>query len=141
MLTETGTRLETSRVVEVEGPRLRLTIGDATLALPYYRPVPGDRVVTIFDGGSRFVIGVTEARGDIELRARTIRLRADRIEVAAERIVETFAEAYRWVRGLFQIRSKRERHLVDEDYRVSAGRVVERAKGEVKIDGSKIHLG
>lgn len=141
MLTETETRLETARVLEIDGARLRLTTGDAILALPWYRPVPGDIVVVVFDGASRFVIGVTDARGEIDLHAPVIRLRAGRLEVTAQRVVEKFADAYRWVRGLFQVRAKRERHVVEEDYRVGAERIVERAKRDVKIDGEKINLG
>lgn len=120
------------------------------------RPEPGDLVlaageeeawiVAVLEGRGRTVL---EAHGDLELRAggrieltaREISLQADRVETVARAAFEKFVRAYRWVRDAFQIRAGRVRVLADEQYSVQAGRIVENAEQEVRIDGERIHLG
>jgi len=152
------------RYVEVDflGDRAR-----AQMALGYpYEPVDGDSVLCIAQDDACYVIGILAGRGrvrfvapgDLELRAprgridlisergirmksRDISITAGNVAVVARSIMETFTEASRWVKDAFQIRAGRMRSKVDGDFRLNAGEIVERAQGEVKIDGTKIHLG
>jgi hypothetical protein len=168
-LTETGIALGPATVREIVGDRLLLERprGEAwarlALAQPY-EPEPGDIVLAIGDE-EVYVIGVLLGRGrtkfrvpgDLELHARgtvdirgmkgirlrspEVYIRADRVETVARSIFEKTVDCYRWVRDLFQIRSGRARTMVEGTHSISAGRIVQRAKKDVKIDGRKIHLG
>ena len=170
-LTETKTRMPIgpATVLEIAGNRLRLERPQgkawARLALAQpYEPVPGDVVLAIGDEDV-YVIGILTGRGktkfnvpgDLELHARgridirggkgirmrspEVYIRADRVETVARTVVEKFVDCYRWVKDLFQTRSGRTRTIVEGSYTVSAERIIERAKKDVKIDGRKIHLG
>lgn len=135
------------------------------LASPY-APVAGDVVLTIGHEGNYFVIGVLQGTGkttftvpgDLELRAPrgTINLvsgkgvgirapqfsvKAGKIRILARSIAEKFTSAMRRVTDLLQIRAGRMRTISENQYTVRAGRIVQRAKGDVKIDGKKINLG
>lgn len=160
-----------ARVRMVAGNRVLLEIPDeqvwALLAIGYpYQSVPGDTVLAIGQEGNWYVIGVLKgtgkttftAPGDIEFRAprgsidltsakglrirsHRVRIVSDEIELVARTISEKFDSARRWVKEAFQLRAGRVRTIVDSTYRVKAKRIVERAEGDVKIDGKKIHLG
>jgi hypothetical protein len=56
-------------------------------------------------------------------------------------VFERFTEATRWVEEAFQLRAGRLRTRVDGDYDLAADRIRATAEHDVKIDGSKIHLG
>lgn len=171
MQLETATYLGPARVIEVCGPCVRLRIPEeevpATLALAYpYLAAPGDLVLAVGYEGNWYVIGVLTgtgktsfvAPGDLELRAPNgkidlfstkevnvaaprVTVRAGTFETLARRAVERFGEAFRWVTGLFRLRSGRVRQEVEGKYALDAGRIDQRAEQDVKIDGSKIHLG
>jgi hypothetical protein len=138
---------------------------EAELALAYpYHPVPGDIVLTLA-GEKVYVIGVLRGQGkttlsmagNVEIRAGgsldlvaeravTIRspqvtLRADRLETVARAAFERFVDSYRWVKDLYQVAAGRSRLLVDGTTTVQAERIVERARQDVSIDGSRINLG
>jgi hypothetical protein len=131
-----------------------------------YEPVPGDLVLAIGQRGCHYVVGVIQgtgnwritAPGNVEIRAPRGRiglvarhgvhlegdelsLTAGRLTVVANTLIERLAEATRWVRGACQVRAGRMRLAVEDDYRLKAGRIHQRADHDVKIDGSKIHLG
>ena len=50
-------------------------------------------------------------------------------------------KVWRRVRQTFQLRAGRVRQVVEEGYSLRAGRIVERARKDVKIDGERIDLG
>ena len=164
-------QLAPAEVLQVEGSHMELDLQGTRVwalnALAYpYRPVIGDSVLCIRQLGACYVIGLLRGtgkisitapadvdicapRGAINLTARAgvhvksaeISLTADRLVVAARSVMETFTEATRWIKDAFQLRAGRMRTIVQEDYRVKADRIIERAEGDVKIDGTKIHLG
>lgn len=155
-------------VAEVEGPRVRVRLPDrdawAQLALSVpYEPVAGDAVLVI-EGEDVWVIGVLMGRGrtvfrsegTLELHAKRVDIRgyesvqvagprvalkADRIEMTARSMYETFVDAYRWVKDLFHTKAGRSRTQVEGAYTVRADRILEHAKENVKLNGKKIQLG
>lgn len=170
MVVETTTFLGPVRVVEVALPRVRIALPDgeyaATLALSSpYEPAVGDIVLAIGQEEKYFILGVIAGTGrtvfappgDIEFRTRgkiglvatkgieldspKVAIRAGRLELLARSITERFDEACRWVKGLFRTRASRQRIEVLETAHLRAGRIVEQAEEEVKIDGRKIMLG
>lgn len=126
------------------------TAGRAQMAMAVaYEPAVGDRLLVIGnDPSALFVIGVVSGRGKIALRAEEIELeasqltiRAGKLECFADRVVQKAKDVYHWIEGLFQVRSKRARHLADESHDVQAGRAYIQADAEVVVDGRTIHLG
>ncbi len=171
MLTETTARLGTATILAVDGARVKLSIGEdeipAVLALAFpYRPAPGDTVLAVGQDDAWYVIGVLKGRGvtsivapgDLELSAPNgsiglkasdgvrieaphVAFKADRLEVAARTVFERFVKAYRRVADAFHLRAGRVRTTVTGAWDVRAGRIAERADGDVRIDGEKIYLG
>ena len=165
------TGLSPACIVEVEDDRVLLSFPDreiwALMALAFpYQPVPGDLVLAIGQEDAWYVIGVLKGRGqsvfkaladlklfapngkieliageEVNIRSGTLLLAANRIEFLADTIHERFRNAYRWVQGIFHLRSRHAYTQVQETYRVKAGRIVQRADGDVHVDGRKIHLG
>lgn len=168
MLTDTDTYLGAATVAEIDGDRVRIALPDvsawARMALAYpYRPKPGDVVLAI-GKEDYFVIGVLAGRGEtvldvpgklrlraedveivgtkgIQLKSPSITVRAGKLRTIARLAVEKFADSYRWVQGVLRTRAGRARTEVESTYRVTAERIVERAAGDVKIDGRQIKLG
>ena len=66
---------------------------------------------------------------------------AGKLEVLAQSAFERFAHATRWVKETFRSAQDACGRGSMGAYDVKAGRILERADGDVKIDGSKIHLG
>ena len=139
---------------------------DAELALAFpYRPARGDHVLAIGDEGNAWVIGVIRGRGasefrvpgdmriaaggrvtiagerGVELRSPRVDIRADRVEIVAQAIVERSIRCYRWVKQALQLTAGRLRAIVDGQATLHADRIVERARKDVRIDGDRIHLG
>jgi hypothetical protein len=167
----TSSYLGPARVTQVTERRVRLRLQDqelwATVALAFpYELALEDRVLVIGQDDQWYVIGLLEGRGttklivpgDLELRAPrgAIRLSAGkRIEVAgplvaikagrlrlmAHSVRERFARATRWVRETASVQAERLLTKVNGDYRLHAGRIKEKARGRVQIDGEKIDLG
>lgn len=164
------TRLSQARVLRAAGQRVLLEFDDEVvwgeLALGYpYEPAVGDRVLAIGQDGSWYVIGVLQgtgkttltvpgdltirAGGEIEMNAvrgvriksPTVQIMARKLELLAQSVFERFTHATRWVKETFQIRTGRWRARVEGTYDVKAERIVERAEGDVKIDGREINLG
>jgi len=139
----------------------------AELALPYaHQLVEGDLVLAIGQHERWYVIGVLASRGlttimvpadlsikaprgsihlsaanGVHLSAARVKIKADKLDLAARRMTERFQEATRWIKGLFHIRAHRLCASVESDYRLNAGRIAEHAAAEVKINGQQIHLG
>jgi Protein of unknown function (DUF3540) len=171
LMLEQATFLGPARVARVAGPKLQLELPDefawAQMALAFpYQPVEGDVVLAIGRSGEWYVIGLLSGNGtttltvpgDLALRApsgrieltaadgialksRRVSVSADRLDLLARTVVERFGQAARWVRDTFRLRAGRLRSRVEGDYSLKAGRIREIADAEVKIDGSKIHLG
>jgi hypothetical protein len=89
------------------------------------------------DGAASLLLGDKLAR----LSAKGLVLAAERIDSAAERILERARNVYRQVEDLHQLRAKRTRTLVEEGHVVRAGHASLEATEEVRIDGSRIDLG
>ena len=166
-----STYLGPVRVRQVAGNRVQLEFPDelpwASMALAYpYRPSVGDTVLAAGQGQNWYVIGVLQGIGKttlmvpgdfevlaprgrirliagkgVQLKSAEVKITADKLELVARRVMEQFAEATRWIKGAFQLRASRVRTEVENDYQVKAKRIIERAEGDVRIDGNKIHLG
>jgi co-chaperonin GroES (HSP10) len=97
---------------------------------------PGDLVL---QAGGRVVV---RGRAGIALETdRECSVRARVFRTIAESVRERLGEVFRTVRGLISTRAKETALEVEDDSSVRAGRIVQKAKGHVRIDGSKIHLG
>lgn len=119
------------------------TPGRAQMAMAIeYEPAVGDRLLVIGnDPENLYVIGVVSGQGKMVLRAEEIELDAGKITIRADRFLQKVQDAYHWVAGLFQVKSKRMRQIVEGNHDVQAGRVSVQADAEVAIDGRTIHLG
>lgn len=159
MMLETAAYLGPARVLNVEGKRVLLALPDgeswAELAIPFsYEPAKGDLVLA----AGPYVVGILQgtgkmtltAPGDLEFRAPKgeirfvaprVGIRTGRLEVVARSVFERFGSAYRWVKDLFRTTAGRVKQDVDGPYDLKAGRIAERADGDVRIDGRKINLG
>jgi hypothetical protein len=164
-----GTYLGPARILARAGSKWKVALADrsatATLALAVpYQPQPGDLVLVI-GTDELYVIGVIQGTGrsvlsvggDLDIRAGgTLRLqggteveigsprveiRADRMETAIGTVFERVVDCYRWVKGLLQTSAGRSRTVVQESATLHAGRIVEKAKKDVSIDGDQIRLG
>lgn len=149
------------RVLTEEG---EVWAGNA-LAFPY-QPERGDLVLAIGQQGKWFVIGVLKAKGamhfqfpadavfsaprgeitlkaakGLELHSPNVRLRAGKLELIARSVIEKADTAWRWIKGLMQVRAGRERTDIDEISQTTAKRFLVKAKEDVKLDGDKIYLG
>src|SRR5262245_11277334 len=171
LMVEQSTYLGPARVARIAGPKVQLELPDefawaqTALAFPY-QVVEGDVVLAIGRSGAWYVIGLLSGSGtttltvpgDLALRApcgkieltavegialksRRVAVTADKLELLARTVVERFGRAARWVRDTFRLRAGRLRSRVEGDYSLKAGRIREIADAEVKIDGTKIHLG
>src|SRR5579862_7471726 len=58
----------------------------------------------------------------VTLRAPEVALRAGRLELAARRVVQRFQDAYLWLTGLFQLKSRRLRAVSEEGLLIKSGR-------------------
>ena len=133
------------------------------LALPYQAAV-GDEVLAI--GEDRlYVIGVLRgsglshlrvagrlridaplgiqmtSQGPIETLAPSVRFRVGTFEIVARRLLESVHDAYRWVRGLFQLRSRRMRMFAESTAQIKAEQAYLTSRETMNIDGKTIHLG
>lgn len=122
-----------------------------------YQPAVGDEVLVV--GSERaYVIGVLRGAGDLKLEApdgfidivagRGVRiaapevsLRAGKLEIIAQRIVEKARDAYVWIAELFQLKSRRVRASAESTLDLRAQTAYVKAKGDMNIDGRSINLG
>lgn len=138
----------------------------AQLALPVaYEAQPGDTVLAIATEAGCYVIGVLAGTGKTSLKVdgdlaitaagrldlaagRGIRLSSSRVAVVAEKIelaarqfLGRFAEAAQRVTGLFRQDLGSSRTRVAETSDLAAGRIRQRAREDVSIDGEQVRLG
>jgi len=171
LLLEQQTTLRPARVVCTDRHRVQLELpGErvwATMALAFsYEAVNGDTVLAIGQEGEWYVIGVLQGSGKttmtvpgdfsirapagaielsaargVQIKSPSVQVIADKLEMLARSLVERFDHATRRVVGMFQVSSGRLRTRVGSTYDLKAGRILERADGDVKIDGREIKLG
>ena len=98
--------------------------------------VPGDLCLRAPSGS----IELTAARG-VTIKSPAVQIAARRLDVFARSAVERFGHAMRRVTETFEIHSGRVRTRVKGAYDIRAERILERAEGDVKIDGRQIKLG
>jgi hypothetical protein len=139
----------------------------AELAVAYpYEPQPNDLVLALgVPDGDLYVVGVlqgkgrtrfcvagdvyVEATGRLELRGlsgvniegQQVSVNADRYQLVARSVVERLGNVCRWAKGAIVTWAGRTRTTVEENATLTAGRIVEKAKRDVVIDGDKIRLG
>ena len=77
----------------------------------------------------------------LEASAPALTLRAGRLEILAQRLVERLGSAFVWIKEVFQLKARRMRALAEKDYVVRAGRMHLRSREDFSIDGRTIHLG
>ena len=70
-----------------------------------------------------------------------LKLAAERLESAAGTVIHRARNVYRTVQELCQLRTGRQRTVVEEAAHLQAGRIDLRARGDVSVDGDRIHLG
>jgi len=149
--------------------RLRLPGGEASaqLALAYpYQPQPDDLVLALgVANGDMYVVGVLQGKGStrlrvegdlyleagghlhlhghagVNLRGQRLSLTADRYELSARSVTERVGNVYRWASGVIMTLAARTRTVVDQHATLVAGRIVQKAKQDVVIDGERIRLG
>jgi hypothetical protein len=168
---ETGARLLQGMVLESASGGLKVLAEDrvvtAAMALGYvYRPQPGDLLLLIGQESRWFVIGVIHGTGsslltfpgDVDVQAPAGRLRLFAAKgvavhspevsvktgswtVLADTLVEKVADAYRFVKGLFQLRAGSRHETIEGRSFEKADRVYVRAENEVNVDGKTIQLG
>ena len=98
--------------------------------------VPGDLQIHAPHGSIELI-----ASKGIAIRSPSIRIVAVSLSLAAKKISERYDQVKLWVKRSFDVVANRMTTKIDQSYRLSADKIVERAKGDVKIDGNKIHLG
>lgn len=148
---ETATYLGPATAMEIEKKRVRVRLADeevwARIAMPF-RPDSGDELLVVrLEGGELYAIGILEGAPRLEsdrcitIRAPEVRVEAGKFDVTARRIVEKARDVYRWVSDLFQVKARRMRAVVEEDYHLRAGTANVKATADVNIDGKSINLG
>jgi Protein of unknown function (DUF3540) len=168
---EATTYLGPARVLAAAGNRAKLELPDehvwaiVAIGSPYQLAID-DEVLAIGQLGQWYVIGVIRGcgkttlnvPGDLEIRAPhgeialsaakgvtvkspTVTIAANKLELFARSVFERFNEATRWVKDVLQIRAGRVRTRVEAEYDLGAQRILAQADEDVRIDGSKIHLG
>ena len=166
---EVAARFRTGTVRFVEAHRVVVALEDETVdarvAVFLYRPTPGDEVLIACQEDQNFVIGVLRVAGGAELiapgdltvrsggalrivstresqlAAPRVSIEASTLQLVARSITERFEKARRWVRDCWHVRAGRFRADVDGTCETQAGRIVQSADGNVKIDGESIDLG
>lgn len=164
------TYLGPATILAVEERRVHLECPDcfpwARVALAQsYQPVKGDVVLAVGRGQDWYVIGLLEgtgvttftAPGDLALRAPCgkielqsgqgiilksplVEIFAGKLEMAARQVFQRFTDLTQWISGALHGRFGRVNTKVETDYHLNAGRIVERAEGDMIVNGKMIHL-
>jgi hypothetical protein len=168
---ETSIYVGPARIARVSEDRVQLAFPDqevwARMALAGpYQPAVNDTVLVIGQDDDWYVIGVLKGSGTTTFRApadlrflapqgkielisadgvgiqtREVKIVTGQLEIVARKLYEKLGSAWRWVKDLFQVRAGQAQTLVKQTFRIKAERIVERADGDVRIDGKSIHLG
>lgn len=159
--------VEVSSPLEV---RVRLPDGAAATARPAlafsYAPVPGDLLLVIGNPDGHYAIGVLHGKGkatmaipgDVEIRAvggelslsgdRGVRVEGERVEVRAgklallaEAVVETLGSLRQHVRDLWSVRAGEAHTVVDDASFQQSKTATIVTEDDVIINGRAVHLG
>ncbi len=106
--------------------------------------VPGDLVIQAPEGGISFECAGSmkmKSRENLEMNSPRLALRATRLEFSARRLVQKVDDAYLWVKGLFQVKSRIAKTVTEESFLVKTKRVRMKSEGDFNINGKTIHLG
>lgn len=106
--------------------------------------VPGDLVIQAPEGGISFeCAGPMKMRSheNLEMNSPRLALRATRLEFSARRLVQKVDDAYLWVKGLFQLKSRTAKTVADESFLVKTKRARMKSEGDFNINGKTISLG
>ena len=170
-LVDQETYLGPASVVQTAAGRVQLNVRDdrrwARMGLAFpYEPVRGDEVLVIGRGEALYVIGVLRGsgpttfsapkdlrfrapHGSIELtaangvrvKASTVKLVSDTLEILATTLFERLVEATHWIENALHIRAGQVRMRSEASYDLRAAAISQRATEDVHVDGRKIHLG
>ncbi len=154
-----------------EAGRVLLRVNDAQVwaipALAYsYSFECEDTVLVIGQNDDWYVIGVLKGRGKtsfhvqgdlqfvstqgsidliapkgISIKSNRITLMASQLSILAKRLSQRLQSLRTNVKNGVTLVAARVSNTVSGSHRLKAGKIVERADGDVKIDGRKIHLG
>jgi hypothetical protein len=152
-------------------PSLRLQLPGresvAELALGYaYQPRANDTVLALCaTNGDVYVVGVLRGErgarltveGDLEIEAtgklilrgqsgvdiqgQRVSITTQRYELIARSVIERLDNVYRWATGVIMTCAGRTRTVVEKSATLAAGRIVQKARADVVIDGQQIRLG
>jgi hypothetical protein len=159
------------RVERVDGNRLLLSMPNtqawafSAVGFPY-RFERDDVVLAIGNRDEWYIIGVLSGkgktsfhvagdlqlhapRGSIELigargiflKSNNVSIVASRLNLVVRRLSQRFDDMRTWIKNNYELFASRCTTRVAGSYRISANKIVERAEGDVKIDGKRIHLG
>jgi hypothetical protein len=153
------------RIVEVELESGVVAPATMALGIPY-RPVVGDTLLVVGDGERRWVLGVVEGRGKVELEAegdlelharggalvlgadRGVRVRGpslevtvDRFTVAATTMVEKLGTVFTRVREMLSVHAREQHVVVEETSLARAKKVAVVAEETASVNGKQILLG
>ena len=96
----------------------------------------------VLAGRARLVLREVVYQGErLEATLERLKLAAESVETAVETVVSRARNVYQTVRELCQLRTGRQRTVVDEGAHLHAGKLELRARADVSIDGERIHLG
>lgn len=79
--------------------------------------------------------------GTVQAQLRKVKVVAETIDHAADRVVQRFKRAYRFVAEMDQTRAQRIDIAAEKTMSLHAGDAVVTARELVKVDGSQIHMG
>jgi len=160
-----------ARVERIEGNRVLLVLKEqqvwATSAIGYpYCFQTNDEVLTIGQREDWYIIGIITGQGKtcfqvpgnlqihapqgsieliasngITMKSPSISIIATQLNLVAKKLNQRFDQLKLWVKERFDVVASSMSVRLDQSYRLTADKIVERAKGDVKIDGNKIHLG
>jgi hypothetical protein len=93
------------------------------------------------DAGGKLQAAVSLQDQCIELRGTEGRLAVERLQIAAQTLIEKAKNVFRTVEQLAQLKAGRIRTLVDSTYFFKAKRAFIKSEEDYKIKAEKIHLG
>ena len=106
--------------------------------------VPADLTLAAPNGTIRITAGrgvQVHGADSVELKTRHATIRALRVNLLATTLVQRLGNAYTWVTGLLQWKSRRTRTVTDEGWLVRAERAHVKTSGNTCINGKTVHLG
>jgi hypothetical protein len=168
--TQPAVRIGTAVVLEASGERISVAFEGGMLAvrlaLAYaYQPVQGDVVLIIVQDEAAFVIGVLSGRGTtsmllpgdlaisapngritlsagggIDIESPRVSMRAQRLEVLTNTLIETVQTAFKTFTDLLHISASRRQTRIDGVSMESTERTYHRSDKETVLNGESINI-